>query len=64
MTEATEVTEFTCCFCGNTLEDPIYLVAQWGEDGEQWQAWPVHRGCLIERMCDEAKEVGGPLFDA
>jgi hypothetical protein len=53
-----------CCFCGQPIpEDPVSLTAQWGEEGEMWQFWPAHRVCLVERMSDSAKEIGGPFFE-
>jgi hypothetical protein len=59
--------DFVCCFCwserGST--DPITIAALWQEDGRQReQYWGAHRACLVERMAEEAREMGGPLFGA
>lgn len=57
---------FTCCFCQREQEDdPITLVAEWEEDGDEyWQAWGAHRACLVAALGDEARNAGGPLMGA
>jgi len=58
--------ELSCFFCGRDAgHDHVMLGAFWDQEhGVSHEHWPAHAGCLLERMSERTRSLGGPFLAA
>ena len=58
--------ELICFFCGEDAgRNHLMVGAFWEhEHGVRQEHWPAHAGCLVERMSEHTRSMGGPFLEA